>query len=213
MSYIFMDESGDLGFDFSKKQTSKYFVITFLFVHEKGPIEKIVKKIFSGFNKKQVKMHNGVLHCFKEHPRTRKKLLTSLACKKVAIITIYLEKNKVYTRLQDEKHVLYNYVTNILLDRIYTKKLLPAKEQIVLVASKRETNKFINDNFRQYLQDQVKKNHKQSISIEIKTIHQEKCLQVVDFACWAIFRKIEGGDISYYNLIRKCIIEENPLFR
>ena len=26
MAYIFMDESGDLGFNFKKKKTSKYFV-------------------------------------------------------------------------------------------------------------------------------------------------------------------------------------------
>jgi L-asparaginase/Glu-tRNA(Gln) amidotransferase subunit D len=29
MAFIFMDESGDLGFDFNKKKTSKVFIITF----------------------------------------------------------------------------------------------------------------------------------------------------------------------------------------
>jgi hypothetical protein len=28
MSYIFIDESGDLGFDFTKPKTSRYFLIT-----------------------------------------------------------------------------------------------------------------------------------------------------------------------------------------
>jgi len=28
ISYIFLDESGDLGFDFTKKRTSKFFVVT-----------------------------------------------------------------------------------------------------------------------------------------------------------------------------------------
>ena len=44
MSYIFMDESGDLGFDFKKKKTSKVFVITCLFIENKGQLKKIVKK-------------------------------------------------------------------------------------------------------------------------------------------------------------------------
>ena len=35
MAYIFMDESGDLGFNFKKAKTSKNFIITFLFVAEK----------------------------------------------------------------------------------------------------------------------------------------------------------------------------------
>lgn len=52
MAYIFMDESGDLGFNFKKKKTSQYFVVTFIFTKDKGPLEKIVKKIFKGFTKK-----------------------------------------------------------------------------------------------------------------------------------------------------------------
>jgi len=44
MSYIFVDESGDLGFDFKKKGTPKYFLISFLFVPslKKRRISKIV---------------------------------------------------------------------------------------------------------------------------------------------------------------------------
>ncbi|MEK6715633.1 MAG: hypothetical protein AABY43_06275 [Candidatus Omnitrophota bacterium] len=37
-------------------------------------------------------------------------------------------------------------------------------------------------------------------------------LQVVDFISWAIFRKYEYRDESYYEMIRKKISEENPLF-
>jgi hypothetical protein len=48
--------------------------------------------------------------------------------------------------------------------------------------------------------------------VEIRPPHQEKSLQVVDVACWAIFRKQEHGDSSYYNLIKQKIVEENPLF-
>lgn len=151
MSYIFLDESGDLGFDFTKKKTSKYFVITFLFVENKRPVEKLIKKTFSGFSKQQIRSHQGILHAYKENPRTRQKLLSALAEKEVSILTVYLNKQKVYTKLQDEKQVLYNYVTNILLDRIMTRKLVPAKQKITLVASRRETNKFLNENFKSYL--------------------------------------------------------------
>lgn len=213
MAYIFLDESGDLGFNFKKKKTSKYFVITFLFVKEKNPVEKIVKKIFKGFSKIEVKNHHGVLHAFKESPRTRQKLLNLFREKNMSnVLVVYLNKKKVYTKLQDEKQVLYNYVTNILLDRVCTKKLIPTDERIFLIASRRETNKFLNQNFTAYLKSQVKDNHKLDIEIEIKSPTQEKSLQVVDMLSWAIFRKYEHGDESYYNLIKPDIIEENPLF-
>lgn len=120
MAYIFMDESGDLGFDFSKKKTSKFFMISFLFVDgekEKKSIGKIVKKVFAGFTKKEVKFHHGALHAHKEVPKTITYVLSRLSKMPVSIISICLNKKNVYTPLQDEMHILYNYVTNILLDR------------------------------------------------------------------------------------------------
>lgn len=212
MAYIFLDESGDLGFNFNNKKTSKYFVICCLFVNKERPISKIVNKIFSGFSKKEIKNHSGTLHAFKERPSTRQKLLKLLNEKDISIISIYLNKSKVYTKLQDEKHVLYNYVTNILLDRIYTKKLIPTNNPIELIASRRETNKFLNDNFCDYLSNQISENHKLKITIRIKTPQESKCLQVVDCVCWSIFRKREWRDESYANLIKSKIVEESPLF-
>ncbi|KKQ18675.1 MAG: hypothetical protein US31_C0002G0020 [Berkelbacteria bacterium GW2011_GWA1_36_9] len=211
MSYIFLDESGDLGFNFTKKKTSKFFIITILFAKDKRPIEKVVKKIHSALKKKH-KQKSGVLHSYHEKPITRKRLLRLLVNKEIKILTIYLNKQKVYTKLQNQKEVLYNYVTNILLDRICSKKLIPLDKKIILVASQKETNKFLNLNFKSYLKEQVKINHRLDIDIEIKTPHEEKSLQAVDFASWSIFRKYEYNDNVYYNIFKKLIFEENALF-
>ncbi len=121
MGYIFLDESGDLGFDFRKKKTSRFFIITCLFTEGKRPVEKIVRKTHSEL-KKKYKKRFGVLHAVKEKPIIRQRLLKRLSEKDCAIMAIYLNKKRVYTKLQNEKQVLYNYVANILLDRIYTKK-------------------------------------------------------------------------------------------
>ncbi len=207
-----MDESGDLGFNFRKKKTSLYFVITFLSVVNKAPIERIVKKTFQGFSSKDRKHHPGVLHCHKELPLTRLKVLRSLSEKDVKILSIYLNKSKIYTKLHDEKQVLYNYVTNILLDRIYSKKLIPIEEKIHLIASRRETNKFFNENFKNYLKRNLSLHHRLHLDVQIKTPGEEKCLQITDFACWAIFRKCEHSDDSYWKIIKQKIIEESSLF-
>jgi len=51
-----MDESGDLGFEFGKKKTSDYFIITVLFIDgSKRIIEKMVKKTHSELAKKNKK--------------------------------------------------------------------------------------------------------------------------------------------------------------
>lgn len=214
MSYIFLDESGDLGFNFKNSKTTKFFVLVFLFVKNKRSMEKITRKIFNGFTKMEMRNHpGGVLHCFKESPKVRTRLLNLFSQGEDGeIITIYLNKRKVYTTLQDQKHILYNYVTNILLDRVCTKKLLPVDRKIYLVASRRETNKVLNDNFKSYLKAQILNNHKVDIEVQIAPPHAEKGLQVADFASWSVFRKHEHNDESYYNLIKRKIVEENPLF-
>ena len=210
MSYIFMDESGDLGFDFDKKGTSRHFVISFLFARLKRPVEKCVRKVHTGLRKKHKSV--GVLHAYKEKPATRIRMLKCIAARDVYVVCIILNKRKVYTKLQEEKIVLYNYVTNILLDRIFTKKLITAKGQINLIASKRETNKFLNTNFTDYLEKQATSNHGIELIVKVKTPAEDKALQATDFISWAIFRKYEQSDIDYYNVIKSIVVEENPLF-
>jgi len=209
--YIFLDESGDLGFN-PKKDNSKFFIVTILFVPDKKSIEKLVKKTHSELRKKVKRLSGGVLHAVKEKPATRKRLLGRLGLLKCKVMVIYLNKAKVYSALQDEKHVLYNYVVNILLDRIMTKGHLDKTKPITLVAAKRETNRFLNSNFKSYLESQIKTNHRITIDVEIKSPSEEKALQAVDFASWAIFRKFELRDEVYYLLIKKIICEESGLF-
>jgi len=158
VSFIFLDESGDLGFN-PQKQSSKY-----------------------------------------------------LSATDSSIMAICLNKSRVHTKLQDEKHVLYNYVTNILLDRILSKKLISGNEKILLIVSKRETNRFLNDNFTFYLKNQAKLNHNILIDVAIKTPAEEKALQVVDFVSWSLFKKYESQNTEYYGIFKKLVVEENMLF-
>lgn len=211
MAYIFLDESGDLGFN-PKKNNSKFFVVTILSTAEKKPLEKLVKNVQIMLRKKVKRLSGGILHAYKEKPATKRRMLSRIARTDCVIMTIYLNKTKVYTRLKEEKHILYNYVTNILLDRIMKKQLIDTKNTVYLVASKRETNKFLNENFKDYLSSQLSSKYKIKIKIDVKTPSQEKTLQAVDFVSWAIFRKLEHGDDTYYKLIRGNIFEENPLF-
>jgi len=211
MAYIFLDESGDLGFDFTRKRTSKYFIITFLFCESKKPIEKLIKNIHKGLRKKY-KMKSGVLHASHEEPVTCTRFCKDITTKDCKIMVIYLNKERVYTNLRDEKAVLYNYVTNILLDRVINKRLVDKSKKIEVIASRRETNKFLNENFKNYLSNQAKINHKLNIEIKIKTPAEEKSLQAVDIASWSIFRKYEYREEDYYNMLKSVIFEESPLF-
>ncbi len=215
MAYIYMDESGDLWFDWKKSKTSKYFVVSFLFIGDevtRNNTEKIVNKIFRLFQPKERLHHAPVLHAHKETPKTRTKTLGLIASKDVSVLSIYLNKKNVYTRLHDEKHLLYNYIVNILLDRLMKKKIIPLSGKIHFIAAQRETNKFLNENFCAYLENQWKNHKNLDIAVSIRTTHEEKCLQLIDTIAWATYRKYEHDDESYINLINTRIIEENALF-
>ena len=130
----------------------------------------------------------------------------------MSIVAIYLNKKKVYTHLQDQKHILYNFVANILLDRLSRQSFISRGDEIALVASKRETNKLLNENFKSYLDNQPMGARKLKVKTLVKSPHEDKCLQAVDFASWAIFRNREHGDDTYFNIIKNRIVQEAPLF-
>ncbi len=209
MDYILLDESGDLGFKFNKG-SSKFFVVTVVFTKSKRALEKVVKRVHGGLCKKFKKV--GDLHAYQETPITKTRVLKEVNKKDCSILVIILNKRKVYTKFNDAKGILYNYVTNILLDRLFRKRPIPSQEPIVLIASRRETNKVLNQNFKSYLQQKITDKHKLKLQIEISNPSAEKSLQAVDFISWAIFRKYETGEDTYYNLISSKIIEEAPLF-
>jgi hypothetical protein len=212
MAYIFMDESGDLGFDKTKAGCSNNFLITFFLCNNPSPFEKIVGKTFRSMPEDKQKKHCGTLHACHEHPKTKLTLYKLLKEKKdFSIMVIRLNKANVYTNLQNEKNVLYNYITNILLDRIISKKLCNTREPIYFVASQKDTNKYLNSVFMDYISSQVK--NRVDLKLEIKSSSKHKCLQIVDFLSWGIFQKYEHNDESYYENIKEFIVEDYLLFK
>lgn len=145
---------------------------------------------------------------------TRKRVLSLISdVENVQILCVVLNKEKVYTRLQDQKSVLYNYVTNILLDRMNHTGVISGIEDIEICIDQKETSKFMNEYFLNYLRQGTASWKQNKIDIRLAQSHNEKCLQAIDFISWAIFRKYERGDYDYYNLIQEKIVSENFLFK
>lgn len=209
MTFIFMDESWDLGFD--KKGSSQYFVITFLFLKHQKTANLIIKKLFHRLKGKKIKIKSWVFHACKESPSHIKKALLLIREKECKVMSLIVNKEKVYTRFQNQKHLLYTWVVNVLVDSLITKNSIPKDEKINFIASRRETNKSLNDNFLAYLSNK----HKDQPQLEfaIKTPYQEKGLQIADIVSYAVYQKYEHQDNGYYQLIEKLMIEEKFLFQ
>lgn len=208
MSYIFLDESGDLGFS---ERSSRWFILTIVFTNNHRKIEKCVKKVHRGLRKKYKRVSE--LHAYHADSVTRKRILKLLSeTEDLKILCIILNKKKVYTDLQNQKSYLYNYTANVLLDRLHNKKILKSRDKILIYIDQRETNKFLKKNFEDYLGSNLIKKGNNHFEIKIRPSHTEKCLQAVDFISWSIFRKYEKNDYEYYEIIKNKVIGENILF-
>jgi hypothetical protein len=208
MAYIFLDESGDLGF---KKTSSRWFLFTIALTSNPRALEKAVKSVWKNLKKKHKKL--GELHASKENDVTRTRLLKKLSeIDDLKVMCIVLNKEKVYVDLQNQKNYLYNYTANILLDRLNTKDVLKDGESIYLFIDRKDTKKQLRENFIKYLATSMEKRRKCDIKIELHASHENKSLQAVDFISWAIFRKYEMGDYKFYEIIKEKIISEKLLF-
>lgn len=208
MAYIFLDESGDLGF---KKSSSKWFVFTIAMADDARALERVVKGVWRPLKKKHKKL--GELHASHEKDITKKRVLKRLSeIDGLKVLCMILNKQKVYVDLQNQKNYLYNYTANILLDRLHTKKILAPKEPIHLFVDRKDTKKWLRENFINYLSTSMKKRRVGAFRVELHSSHENKSLQAVDFISWAIFRKYERGDYAFYEIIKDKIVDEQLLF-
>lgn len=208
MTHIFLEESGDLGFS---ARGSKWFALTIAFTRNHRKIEKCVKKVHKGLKKKYKNVKE--LKAYHSQSITKKRLLSLLArVENLSVLCILLNKEKIYVDLRNQKNYLYNYTANVLLDRLYHQSGVKFEGKVVICIDQRETNKFLKQNFKNYLHEHLKQWNHGEFEITIKPSHTEKCLQAVDFISWAIFRKYEQSDYEYYEIIKNKIIKESVLF-
>ena len=203
MTHIYLDESGDLSFDFTKKRTSKFFIITVLISENKVILERLIKKI----NLEVVRMSKGkstpnMLHASKQSDKIRIKLLNELASKDVQIDYIFINKTKSLKYIGIDKHQLYLDLTISLIHNLLKKSRI-LSDRILITASKRETNKDLNEKFINGIEDYFDN----KVLVEIQIPQNEKGLQIVDFCSWGIFRNYEFGDSSFIEIFKEKFLE------
>jgi hypothetical protein len=123
MLFLYLDESGDLGFDFVNKKPSKYFVVTILAVrgHEANRllingVKKTLKRKLNpkGKQKRIVSELKGTKTLFE----IKNYFFRQVKGIDFDIYALVLNKRRVYENLIREKSRVYNFVARTVLDRI-----------------------------------------------------------------------------------------------
>ena len=208
MLYLYVDESGDLGFDFVTKKPSKFFTITML--------------VLKGQDKNRT-LINAVKHTLKRKLRKKKLLKTpgcelkgssvSIEVKKYfyeqvkdidfKLYALTLNKKRAYQSLMKEKERIYNYIARLVLDKI---SFHNAEMRINLILDKSKSKPEIAE-FNSYIfrEIQSKIDPKIPLGIVHALSHESLGLQAVDLFSWGIFRKYEREDVEWFQVFSNKI--------
>ncbi len=205
MWHLYLDESGDLGFDFVNKKPSKFFTMAILVVRGENNL-KLIKAtkitLRRKFNIKKVKAEE--LKGSKCPFLIKKYFYRQLEDVKFGIYSITLNKIKLYERLRKDKERVYNYVSRLVLDQISFDR---AELRVEIIIDKSKTKKNIFE-FNQYILRQIKSKFDPKIPLDVYHYDSKQNfgLQAVDMFCWGIFRKYEDNDLEWYNIFKGKIV-------
>jgi hypothetical protein len=133
-----------------------------------------------------------------------------LAKADVSVAVVRLDKRRVVTAA-DDRHKLYNQAVNALLDRIFSRGVVPGGTLIQLIASQRETNGFLNETFAASVSDSVRSRLGVRPEVQIAPTSAHKGLQAVDCVSYGFFVKYEHGDPSYADLVADKLVEDSSV--
>lgn len=215
---IYLDESGDLGFDFEKPRTSKKFVITLLIIDDLKANDGIKKAVRRTLKNKinRRKKANCFVHELKgtgTNQKIKEYFYRNLPLSGWHIYSIILNKNRVYERLRTRqgKKKLYNFLARFILEKV---NLNNPGAAVNLVIDRFKNNEEIAD-FNNYVANHLEGLLPLNIPLYIthERSHDNPGLQAVDLFCWGLYRKYEWKELGWYNFFKKAIAFEDEYLK
>lgn len=216
ITYIYIDESGDLGFNFNKKGTSEYFTISLVLFNSKQhkdiAARSIKKTIKRKLNRKKAKRIKEEIKGNSTSISIKKYLFDEIK-KQDGMFEIYsitFNKFRVTLNLQNNKHRLYNWIVKKLIDQISIKDNCQIVE---IILDKCKNEKQIRD-CNKYLIAELSQNI--DLSVKINVSHRDSKidtpLQIADIAANGLQRKHEQTDKSVHEIIKEFLQYEELYF-
>lgn len=204
MWYLYLDESGDLGFDFVNKKPSKFFTVTILALSSIEANRQLIKAVKTVIRRKlnPPKKRQRVVQELKGTETTldiKKYFFTRIENIRFGIYSITLNKKRVYERLTKNKSRVYNFVARQVLDRIPFEKNENQRVELIIdrSMSKPEITEF-NSYIRRQLEGRLNPNT--PLDMYHWKSHETPGLQAADMFSYGIFRKYERGETDWYDV-------------
>lgn len=196
MSYIYIDESGDLG---TKKASSKYFVMAAIKVENSKKLENIIKKTRRDFKKKMLtsnEVKGGNL------PYELKiKILEKLKNIDYEVFIIVFDKENRYKIGYGDNKKAYDILASRLAELINIDK----PTFIFIDKSKNKQEEI--DNFNELFLNNLNNIKKQPITIEHADSMHYKGLQMADLISWSTFQNFENDNPEFLDIIKNKVVK------
>lgn len=209
MWYLYLDESGDLGFDFVNKNPSKFFTISILAISGEENNKKMIKSVKKTIkrklnNKKHRKRIIQELKGAKTEIKIKKYFYKQASDINFGIYSITLNKRRVYERLIKNKPRIYNWVARKVLDEIPFEK--NKGDRVELIIDKSMSKPEVVE-FNSYIRRQLEGRISPEIILDIYhwRSYENFGIQAADVFCWGIFQKYENGNIDWLDTFKDKI--------
>ena len=213
MWYLYLDESGDLGFDFVNKKPSKFFTVTILALSTHDANRKLIKSVKKTLARKlnpkgKRKRIVGELKGTGTTLEIKKYLHEQSKDIKFGIYSITLNKRRVYEQLTKSKERVYNFIARKVLDRIPFKKADHIRIELILDKCKGKPE---IEEFNKYIKSQLGARIEPNTPLDIyhRRSHDDYGLQACDMFCWGIFQKYERKNLKWYGIFEKKVLFDN----
>ena len=196
MSYIYIDESGDLG---TKQGSSKYFVMAAIKVEDSKKLEKIIKKTRRSFTKKMLtsnEIKGGNL------PYDLKiKILKKLKNIDYEVYIIVFDKENRYKIGYGDNKKAYDILSSRLA------KLINIDKPTFIFIDKSKNKQEEIDNFNELFLNNLNNIKKQPIKIKHTNSIHYKGLQMADLISWSTFQNFENDNSEFLDIIKNKVVK------
>lgn len=207
MWYLYLDESGDLGFDFVNKKPSKFFTITILALSSQDANRKLINAVKVTLRRKLNRSQKRFVPELKgtgTKLEVKRYFFGKVKDVKFGIYSITLNKKRVFDRLSNNKSRVYNYVARKVLDRIPFEQ--NGGERVELILDKCMGKPEIEE-FNSYIRRQLEGRLPPNIPLDINhwKSHENYGLQAADLFCWGIFQTHERERHEWLDVFKEKV--------
>ena len=204
--YVYLDESGDLGFG---EGGTEYFTIAFVIVKDPIRFRRYVKEVKIKHDiPRDVELKGTTTREAIKHD-----LLNRFLKLDAEIHAITVRKKNVEPKLRRDTNILYNYMVGLSLAERILKE--PVDTRIVISVDRRIISITSGFNFNEYLRYKIwYEGGRKDIDLEIHHLdsHQAYAIQGIDVICNSIFKKYNSNNYTLFNIIQGKVKSDKRLF-